>query len=274
MNTKHLIHMIIAAASLAVVTANAAIITISTADGSGADAYTNSNTGSNENTTAFGDTDANRMLIRRSNTKAYMTFDLGSYSGIGQVDTFTAVTLTIQQINAATPTFKTLEVFGINLNYNFADDSRLGFNWGETALTHANAPASGAGGSASTANSRSQAFGYMVADAGNIFFSYTETSDMPSTPMLDYLNGISGFSNTDTLLRSLIITEVANGIAGTTYLNDTKQFATKETGLGTLAPTLTLTYTAVPEPALLPLLAGAAAICLIVRRRLPSRSCR
>jgi hypothetical protein len=243
----------------------AAVVTLSTADGSGADAFTDSNnTG-----TAFGDTDPNRMLIRRSNAKGYLRFDLGGYGNIGQVQEFTEVTLTIQQINAATPTFKTLEVFAINLNYDFSADtpSRLGFDWGETAITHANAPASGSGGSVSTANSRSQFLGRMEADAGNILFSYTETSAMGSTPLLDYLNGTSGFSNTDTLLRSLIIAEVANGVAGTTYLNDTKQFATRETGGGALAPSLALTYTPVPEPSHFALLSGLVAVLLLARRR-------
>lgn len=235
---------------------NAAVVTITTADGAGADARTSSGAPD----TNFDSDD--RIQLDRDNTKSYLKFDL---SVIPSLDTITEVTFTIEQIPSYGP--KDIELFGINLDYDFVGEGRLSAtDWSETAITHNNAPASGAGGSVSTSGSRSILFEELTADLTNQFYTYTESSTDASTPLLDYLNGTSGFSDgTNSLIRSFIIAEGPNSN------RTTEIYGSKETGDGIIPPTLELTYTPVPESSQFALLSGMAAFVLLWIRSRRSR---
>jgi hypothetical protein len=200
------------------------------AGGAGADAYTDSN----QTTTAFGQTDPVRLLIRRANTKAYIRYDLSAHADHGDIGGIESAEITIQQTGNPLRLGEDLELFAVNLNYNFANDGRLGIDWSAEELTHANAPASGAGGSVSTANSRSLLVGRMEQSVDGVYYRYAETAGMEETPLLDYLNGTSGFSRTDTALRLFIIAEAPD------QARNTKVFASAENTVGAAPPTLSL----------------------------------
>jgi hypothetical protein len=206
------------------------------ADGAGADAYTDSN----NTTTAFGANDPTRLLIRRNNTKAYIRFDLEAYPGYAEMGRIQSAELRIEQIGNPLRIGEVLQVFAVNLNYDFSTDNRIGIDWSATELTHANAPASGAGGGASVANSRSLLLGAMEQSPDGTVYRYHENAQMAATPLLDYLNGFSGFSRTDTPLRLFIITEAPD------QARNTKVFASSENSVGASPPTLNITYVEKP----------------------------
>jgi hypothetical protein len=213
----------------------AATVTLTPADGRGADAYTDSN----QTTTAYGATDPNRLLVRRANTKAYLRFDLAAFEGAGKRGRIIAAELRMQQVGNPLRLEEAMEVFGVNLNYDFSTDGaegRLGIDWDPAELTHANAPASGAGGSVSVANSRSIRFGVMDQSPDGAMYAYAEDSSMEETPFLDYLNGASGFSSRATDLRALIVAEAPD------QGRNTKIFTSADAGSPGLAPALTITY--------------------------------
>lgn len=209
----------------------AATVVLSPSQGQGADAYTDSN----QLDTAFGATDPSRLLVRRANTKMYLRYDLAVLGGISAIGTITAVELRMNQIGDPLRLDEDMEVFGINLNYDFSTDGRLGIDWDPTELTHANAPASGAGGGVSVANSRSILFGTMQQSGDGVLYTYSENDTMTETPMLDYLNGGSDFSSTATELRALIVAEAPD------QARNTKIFPSSESGTGG-SPVLVITY--------------------------------
>jgi hypothetical protein len=226
----HLLIALIGPASPMTAAAQLAI-TLTPAQGAGADAYTDSN----NTTTAFGETDPGRLLIRRNNTKAYVRFDLSAHPDYARTGRIESAEIVIQQTGVPLRVGEVLELFAVNLNYNFANDSRSGIDWKVADLTHAMAPASGAGGSVSTAGSRSLLIGAMEQSADGVYYRYAEQADMASTPLLDYLNGISGFSRTDTPLRQFIIAEALD------QARTTKIFASAQNTIGAMPPTLNMT---------------------------------
>lgn len=231
---------------------------LSTAHGNGANAWTNANDGDPQGSVAQMALDSSALKIRRGNAKTYLRFDLDSVdlSGFGAGNLFeqglwiSAVTVRLEQADPlrASP----LDLYGINLNRDWTADGRLGIDWDQNQITHLNAPASGSGGSFSTADERSFVFGSFTQSVDFRFHTYTESSGDAQTPLLNYLNGISISSNTTTLLRTLGVRESGSGP------NNTDNFFTRENTTvmegNALAPTLELTI--IPEPRTYALLIG------------------
>lgn len=196
-------------------------------DGKGASAYTDSS----EPHAAFGFVESTRLVIQRATAKAYLRFDLSNIEE-GIAGRICQAKLILQQTGEVIHNDEALEIFAVNLNYPFGAERRLEADWTPYLLTHATAPASGAGGSVSTANSRSQFIGRMVQSADGVYYQYEELASMATTPLLDYLNGISGFSGGESPMRVLIVAEAPD------QARNNKIFASVETGEGTLPPTL------------------------------------
>jgi hypothetical protein len=258
---------------IASVTANAggSFLVLTTADGNGANAWTNANDGDPQGSVAQMDVDDSLVKIRRGNAKTYLRFDLDaldlSVFGTGtlfeQGLRISAVTVKLEQ---ATPLrAKPLELYGINLNRDWAGDGRLGIDWDPNAITHLNAPASGAGGSISTASDRSILIGAFSQSDDFRFHTYSESEGDAQTSLLDYLNGLSSVSTTTTLLRNFAIAEASSGA------NNTDNFFSKANQAvldgNAFAPTLELTI--IPETHTFALIAGLMALCgvLVLRRR-------
>lgn len=200
---------------------------LTTGDGRGASTYTNSS----EPHAAYGFVESCRLMVQRSTAKAYLRFDLSNVDKdiSGRV---CRAKLILQQTGEVIHADEALEIFALNLNYPFGTERRLEADWTPYLMTHATAPASGAGGSVSTANSRSRFIGRMEQSADGIYYQYEEMASMPTTPLLDYLNGTGGFSDGESSMRVLIVAEAPD------QARNSKVFASEETGKGTLPPTL------------------------------------
>lgn len=214
--------------------AQADSMTITTADGNGADTYVNGGTQAANN---YGTQD-NMLAAANGNLsfcrKWYVRFDI---SDIPAGESITAATLTItNNTDWATDSTAVAGVFGLNNSEN-AD------NWGETTLTWNTAPGNETTGSAQ---------GFINADTlGTINAANGNggaQSSFSSQELVDFLN-----ADTDGLV-TLMFKENSGG-----YLRG----STKEESIAD-APTLQLTYT--PEPATMGLL-SIGGLALLRRKR-------
>lgn len=216
---------------------------ITTADGNGANAWTNANTGDPQGSFVHSADDPTEMKIRRGNAKAYLRFDLGALdlgslgisSLLAEPDlAIVAAEIAVYQLGPLRE--KSLDLHAINLNRDWPSEGRLGVDWDQNELTHLNAPASGSGGSISVSDNRSILIGTLAQSQDYRTHTYSESVENANTPLLDYLNGVGLASNRETLSRVLGLVETPGGA------NNTDNFATRDTDLpGAEPPTLTLT---------------------------------
>jgi hypothetical protein len=212
---------------------------LTTADGNGADDWTNANV---ETEPAAID----HLVVRSSHAKAYLRFDLAAcgMDGRGPVAypfsdrPIVAVTLSLTQLKPWRE--KPLNLFAVNLNRRWMQEGRLGPDWPEGELLHENAPASGTGGAVSVRDRRSLLIGKFEQSSDFVRHVYSEKSSDAETPLLDYLNGLPPYSRGDTAIRVLVVAEASEGEANSDF------FASKETAHLSEPPTLTLTFAEAP----------------------------
>ena len=233
----------------------AAALTITTADGVGADTYVRWREGEAETDTNYGDATTVRVLDPRilnstafSNTrKPYLRFDL---SAVGD-DVVTAATLQLTYAGTATGELRDseIQVFGL-------DDGDPGESWGELDITWTNAP----GNFQSCCN--------FDGNVTSFLGEFTREGDLPAGEIVSFSSAaLLNFLNADTDGQvTLMLAGVGNGDPGVFSAFTSKESANVANGTAQ-APTLELDVVPIPEPGTAALLGLALGALATARRR-------
>ncbi|MDJ0853134.1 MAG: DNRLRE domain-containing protein [Myxococcota bacterium] len=239
----------------------AAALTITTADGVGADTYVRWREAEPETDTNYGDATTVRVLDPRilnstafSNTrKPYLRFDL---SAVGD-DVVTAATLQLTYAGTATGELRDseIQVFGL-------DDGDPGESWGELDITWTNAP----GNFQSCCN--------FDGNVTSFLGEFTREGDLPAGEIVSFSSAaLLNFLNADTDGQvTLMLAGVGNGqrpgsaATGVFSAFTAKESATVANGTAQ-APTLELDVVPIPEPSTAALLGLGLGALATARRR-------
>ncbi len=235
-------------------------VSLTTADGAGADAqvvgYGGGPTGPDRSGENFGglatlSTRFNTLAGSLRNEKSYFRFDLPD--GIATV-TAATIQLYATRIDGA-GNGHVIELYGLLEAADYGS-GRLGEEWGETALTWANAPGNVAGIGDNNLNGA-----YTVLLATFPYPGAAGTISLSNPAILAFLN-----ADSNALATFILRTTTQESVGGGGVQ---KLFASKETLVPSAhAPRLLLTYVAIPEPASFVLLA-VAGLAVGRRRKLP-----